>query len=199
MSTAYTTLEDKLYDALYVAMGSNDNIPIIYANRNIPEPAGTHIAIRSIHRNPMGRAQKSSRVDTDGNLISVQHYEWYVQFTVVGDDSGNVSMDLACIFDSDEGLYHFARNGLSYLRRSHIRDVPKSREDGSYVLAYNQDVFFGIALEIKTQTQYIDRISYTSTYQPDGITNTVYLNYPELTLSGQWSMDGEEILDGIQN
>jgi len=164
MSTAYTTLEDKLYDALYVAMGNNASIPIIYANRNIPEPAGTHIAIRSIHRNPMGRAQKSSRVDTDGNLVSVQHYEWYVQFTVVGDDSGNVSMDLASIFDSEEGLYQFAKQGLSYLRRSHIRDVPKSREDGSYVLACNQDVFFGIALEIKTASPSINYINYTSSY-----------------------------------
>lgn len=178
MSTAYTTLEDKLYDALYVAMGSNDNIPIIYANRNIPEPAGTHIAIRTIHRNPMGRAQKSSRVDSDGNLVSVQQYEWYVQFTVVGDDSGNVGMDLASIFDSDEGLYQFSRNGLSYLRRSHIRDVPKSREDGSYVLAYNQDVFFGIALEIKTASPSINYVNYTSSYPSSQQGGNIWLPSP---------------------
>lgn len=168
---------DDLENALWDAVKAVTQLPddhILYDRTNAPEPNATHIVIRPVHLNPVGGVSRSTLLQTDGTQRSTLNHEYYVQFTTVGDNAGNLAAEFMSAFDNEYTCEEFTKRKISFLRKTYARRVPKLRED-EWVSAYNFECFFIVNIETKTNTPAIDYIKYTSTYKPDNISNTTWL------------------------
>lgn len=155
-----STIEDSMFDAVKAITGFDDS-HIIWANRNVPEPNGTHVAMRHVHLNPVSGVNLQTTVDSDGNQRTFQDHEWYVQFTFVGDNAVDEVMEFASRLNSPSMLEHFTKNNISYLRKSHARSVPKMRET-EYVQCWNMECFFLINIENKQSADWFNSVSFAS-------------------------------------
>lgn len=164
-----SSIEDSMFDAVKAITGYDDN-HIIWANRNVPEPNGTHVAMRHVHLNPMSGSNISTLVQ-DGKQRTFQDHEWYLQFTFVGDNAADDVMEFASRLNSPYLTEEFTKRNISFLRKTHARSVPKMRET-EYVQCWNMECFFLVNIENKIDTPWMEEIKYTASYPPSSVTNT---------------------------
>jgi len=161
MAGPYTSLQDSLYNGVKAIFPNNE---VIFSHPNGTEPTGSYVVIYILSMDQIARQYQSTLASSSGQAFPNDYqiaittpYEALVQFTFVGDESGDMAQEFSQALSNVRYWEEFQRNNLSVMRKSLIRNSPQRRES-VWVMDFNQDVTFAYSLRTIQTIDVVEKV-----------------------------------------
>lgn len=174
----YTSLGESIQRALENIYKSQGYVKplVIYKFQNAPEPKKSYVAISILSLAADGRATKSATLENvvvdgveKGRFYHQQHYTAQVQLSFIGEDSGDMSLDLKqAMAGSVYAKDAFGVENLALRQHGDIRHNPQLRET-RWVDSFNFDLSLGYSVSSTEDVDWVAAITVNGIQIPDNI------------------------------
>lgn len=174
----YSQVGEKIQRALeriYTNLGYSNPL-VIYKFQNAPEPKKSYVAISILRLEADGRATKSSALQDvivngveKGRAYHQQHYTVLVQLSFIGEDSGDMALDLKqALAGSMYAKDAFGVENLALRQHGDIRHNPQLRET-RWVDMFGLDLNLGCSISSTEDVDWVAAITVNGIQIPETI------------------------------